>query len=284
MGYGDDIMATGFARIAKQKYPNLQVVIGNRQTRTLHESIIFNNNPNITKVSDINPSINLVWIENYPGKRPYIKSTDENKIYWNHDYRAIKGDLYFFEEEMNKAISAFKKINEEWDLKYINKKKKIVFIEPSRKIKNVYKDPNLVNTQLGELNKDWGFENWKKLINSFQDEILFIRSVYEGSKHIEGVYEFESDFRSACAMMSLCNAFIGFEGGFSHAAAALNKKAVILFGGWIHPKITGYNIHTNIYIDTEDSPCGMRNYCEHCNKCRSLMKVKMVKEKLLEIL
>ena len=41
------------------------------------------------------------------------------------------------------------------------------------------------------------------------------------------VYEYESDYRAACAMMSLCDAFIGWEGGFSHAAAALNKKAVV---------------------------------------------------------
>ena len=51
---------------------------------------------------------------------------------------------------------------------------------------------------------------------------------------------------------------------FSHAAAALDKKAVVLFGGYIHPNTTGYNFHYNIYIDIEDSPCGMRKYCEHC--------------------
>ena len=29
MGYGDDLMITGIARIEKKKYPNKQVVIGN---------------------------------------------------------------------------------------------------------------------------------------------------------------------------------------------------------------------------------------------------------------
>ena len=125
MGKGDQIMVTGFARLAKQKYPNLQVVIGNKKSGTLYDSVIFKNNPNITKASDLNRSINKVWIENYPGNRPYIKSTDETKIYWNLDYRPIKGDLYFVDKEINSAISAFKKINEEWNLKFGNKTKKI---------------------------------------------------------------------------------------------------------------------------------------------------------------
>ena len=77
---------------------------------------------------------------------------------------------------------------------------------------------------------------------------------------------------------------MGWEGGFSHAAAALDKKAVVLFGGWIHPNTTGYKFHSNIYIDIEGSPCGMRNYCEHCNKCRNLISVEKVRTSLESIL
>ena len=280
MGYGDEIMATGFARLAKQKYPNLQVVIGNKENGNIYDSVIFNNNPNITKASDLNLSINKVWIENYRNNRPYVQHADKKKFYWNLNYRPVRGSLYFDDKEINSAVSAFKEINKEWNSKFRNKRKRIVFIEPSRKNKKY----DLTKTTSGVLNKDWGAKNWQKLINSFQGEILFIRTVYEGVRYFDGVYEYKSDFRSACVMMSLCDSFIGFEGGFSHAAAALNKKAVVLFGGWIHPKITGYNLHTNIYVDIEGSPCGMRDYCEHCNKCRNLIKVETVKEKLQQIL
>ena len=31
MGLGDDIMATGYARLAKEKYPDFQIVIGNQK-------------------------------------------------------------------------------------------------------------------------------------------------------------------------------------------------------------------------------------------------------------
>ena len=123
MGYGDEIMVTGFARLAKQKYPHLQVVIGDKKSGKLYDSIIFKNNLNITKASNLDLSINKVWIENYFGKRPYVKDVDKERIYWNFNYRPVRGDLYFDDEEMNSAIFAFKKINEEWNLKFGNQMK-----------------------------------------------------------------------------------------------------------------------------------------------------------------
>ena len=33
MGFGDEIMATAYAKIEKQKYPERQIVVGNSKTR-----------------------------------------------------------------------------------------------------------------------------------------------------------------------------------------------------------------------------------------------------------
>ena len=51
-----------------------------------------------------------------------------------------------------------------------------------------------------------------------------------------------------------------------HAAAATDKNAVVIFGGHISPNITGYDIHTNIYVDINKSPCGEKNICTHCKE------------------
>ena len=48
-------------------------------------------------------------------------------------------------------------------------------------------------------------------------------------------------------MINEVDFYVGPEGGFGHVAAALNKKAVLYFGGWISPDIIGYNFHENIY-------------------------------------
>ena len=55
------------------------------------------------------------------------------------------------------------------------------------------------------------------------------------------------NFRLACAIMNKCDIYLGPEGGFGHVAAALKKKAVIYFGGWITPNVIGYDFH-KIYI------------------------------------
>ena len=47
MGYGDDIMITGYAKALKEKYPNYQIVAGNRKDGVVVDSIIFNNIDNL---------------------------------------------------------------------------------------------------------------------------------------------------------------------------------------------------------------------------------------------
>ena len=65
MGYGDELMATGIAKIQKKKNPDSQIVIGNFQNRTITQSIIFDNNPNIiTDSKKIDPKVKLFFINN----------------------------------------------------------------------------------------------------------------------------------------------------------------------------------------------------------------------------
>jgi len=278
MGYGDEIMSTGFARIAKQKYPDKQIIIGSTKKERIYESEIFKNNPNITTIKNLKPNINKVWINSYKNNRPYFLKSKSNKekIIWNYNYRPVKGDLFFDNEEKNYANLIFEELKKKRNLKFKNKFKKIVYIETSR----ISKD----NTRLGFQNRNWSFENWNNFVKYFKEDIFFIQSKHKDSKAIDGVFTFESNFRNACSVMSMCDLFVGWEGGFAHAAAALNKKAVVIFGGWIDPKITGYDFHENIYINIEGSPCGMRNYCDHCQKCIKLISTELVISKFKQII
>ena len=80
--------------------------------------------------------------------------------------------------------------------------------------------------------------------------------------------------------MKITDLFIGTEGGMHHAAAALNKKAVIIFGGHISPNITGYSFHKNLYIDDESSPCGNKLKCKHCEECLNKITTKLLLNKI----
>ena len=148
---------------------------------------------------------------------------------------------HFDEKEKTFAKNIIKKLVKTWNNNNSKKFKKIVFIETSRKAKI---------KKHGLNNRDWGIENWIKFIDKYKKDYLFVQSLHADSKIINGIYTFKSDFRQACAVLSHCDIFLGWEGGFVQAAAALNKNALVLFGGWIHPNVTGYNFHTNIYIIT----------------------------------
>ena len=61
---------------------------------------------------------------------------------------------------------------------------------------------------------------------------MIIQSVHKESKKNLSVFSPENmDFRLACAVLNEADFYVGPEGGFGHVAAALNKKAVLYFGG-----------------------------------------------------
>ena len=92
------------------------------------------------------------------------------------------------------------------------------------------------------------------------------------------------NYRSAVAILSKCDLFLGTESGLHHAAAATSVKGVVIFGGWNSPKITGYDLHDNIYIDSEESPCGFKITCKHCQRCMELITPKLIIERILKSL
>ena len=112
---------------------------------------------------------------------------------------------------------------------------------------------------------------------------LFIQTIHEDSFpiHRENVFHYASDFRRACAILIYCDLYFGPEGGFPQAAAALNKKAVVIFGGWINPLVIGYDFHHNIYVDINGSPCGNREICQHCKDCMKKIDLSNLKNMII---
>ena len=273
MGYGDEIMITGYAKILKQKYPEHQIVAGNKKSGVISDSPIFNNNPNIKKFAEVK-NMQTIWIESYSGNRPYFIKETEDKYYWNAKHRVKIGDLFFSETENKFASNILTSAKQWWHERNNHIYKNIIFVEPSR-IKTTKNNASI--------NRNWGSEKWVSFINMHKDKYLFLQSILQDSDLIDNTYKFKSGFREACAVLNQCDYVIGGEGGFTHAAGALNKKGLFIYGGWIDPKITGYSNHKNIYIDIEGSPCGMKIYCEHCKKCNEIMTVDMISKNFLEM-
>ena len=85
-------------------------------------------------------------------------------------------------------------------------------------------------------------------------------------------------------MLSKADLFIGPHGGMSIAAGALDKKAVVIFGGWSDPKNLGYDFHTNLFIENKKSPWGSKYECQHCKKCMNLITIEMVINEINKLL
>tara|TARA_Y100000588_G_scaffold106378_1_gene116347 strand:- start:290 stop:1159 length:870 start_codon:yes stop_codon:yes gene_type:complete len=280
MGYGDELMATGIAKIQKQKFPDRQIVVGNFKKKIITQSIIFLNNPNIImdpKKIDKNKAV--YFVNSHPGNRPHINwgKTVKGKNIWNFNFKPTPGELYFSKNEIVYAKKILKDSKSFWNKNYNYKYKGIIFIETTSLKIN---DPRM---GFKHVNKDWGHQNWLSLVEKLKKNYLIIQPLHKKSNKYNGIFSFDSDFRQACSVMKFCNIYVGPEGGFGHAAAALNKPGVIIFGGWITPQVTGYDFHDNIYIDIEGSPCGVFSHeCDHCKKCMSKITVSMIEESIIK--
>lgn len=89
-------------------------------------------------------------------------------------------------------------------------------------------------------------------------------------------------FRHSLALMKRAKFYVGPEGGLHHGAAAVGTPAVVIFGGYISPDITGYAHHYNHYVGGE--PCGSFQQCPHCSNAMALITVEQVFESCQQIM
>ena len=276
MGFGDEIMATYYAKLEKQKYPDRQVVVGNYKTKKATDSRIFYNNPKISDPKKLDENKIVHFVDLNSKNRPYIdwKRTTKHKFYWNPNHRAIPGELYFDEQEVDEAQNTIKEAIAFWKSSNSIEHRGIIIIEPSRIGEKISKDDERVFDKCGE-NQMWGLKKWDKAIEILKKNYLIVNmSVNQNSFSHQNIFSYDCNFRIACAIMKHCNLYLGPEGGFAHAAAALLKPAVVIYGGWISPQVIGYDFHENLYVDIEGSPCGIRDReCAHCRKCMDLITV-----------
>lgn len=238
MGYGDALLASGIAKKAREKHPDKPICIGTGSEIEWNE--VFEGNPFLSR--DVVPG--AVWVHSYKSFRPYVdyaKTTSE-KFAWKKDFKAAPGEIYLREDELRWVQSGF------------------VYIEPN------------IKGWLGP-NKDWGFENWQEVVKRLPD----VRFIQGPGRKLDGVEQVETtSFRDACALLSRSDLFVGTDGGLHHAAAAFGKKAVVVWGGYTHPRNLGYDFHTNLHSGTE--PCGNLKPCSHCVKAMKQVSPKRVAE------
>jgi hypothetical protein len=250
MGYGDQLMATGMARGARARGKRIAFGDGQKILWDHHSAQIFRGNPNIAEPGSEGET-DLEWIPFYRGNRIYNRQAGDRWI-WNPDFRAIPGDVHFDEQEAAFARhfgSGF------------------VVIEP-----------NVPEFKTVAPNKQWPVARYREVaMRVMADGLRVVQFDHGGAVKIAGARLVRSPtFRHGMAVLANAALYIGAEGGLHHAAAAVGIPAVVLFGGFIPPQVTGYDTHTNLTGGAE--ACGSLKACEHCKRAMEAISVSDVME------
>lgn len=237
IGLGDDLMATGMAKGAHAR--GKRIAFGNNRIIKWgpHSRIIFKGNPNIAPPGSERAN-DLEWVRYYKGHRIY-NHQEGNRWIWNKEFRAKPGELYFSADELSFAHWA----------------------EPGF----IVIEPNVPPEKKHAVNKQWPVDRFEAVAREFVAAGYRVMQFgYPTAKHRlqNAQYVNTPSFRHAAALLQRARLAILPEGGMHHAAAAVGVRAVVLFGGFIPPSVTGYDMHANLTGGAE--ACGLLERCQHC--------------------
>lgn len=228
-------MASGLARGAADRGKRIAFGDGHRILWDKNSPEIFRKNKNIaTPGSERDKDIE--WIPFYKGHRIYNRQ-GSNRWIWNMEFKAIPGELFFSQEEINFASR----------------------IRPGF----VLIEPNVPWWKTVAFNKDWGKAKYQAVADALRNRGHRVAQFSFGRDRLSGVEViYAGDFRSAVAALARAKFAVLPEGGLHHGAAAVGVRAAVLFGGFIPPAVTGYDTHINLTGGAE--ACGSIHECKHC--------------------
>ena len=137
-------------------------------------------------------------------------------------------------------------------------------------------EPNLPWWKSVAPNKDWGREKYQRVADLLRAEGHRVAqfSNPKGTTLVGVEQLFTTSFRDALAILKNAGVYVGPEGGLHHGAAAVGVPAVVLFGGFIPPAVTGYDAHVNLTGGVE--ACGSLSACAHCKAAMKSISVEEV--------
>lgn len=251
MGLGDEIMAAGHA-MRRHRETGERVAILDR-TGHPRRHPLWDGNPAIAQGGE-GAGADVV---NGSGCRPYLHypwSKDTGQRFTDWRARDHVARIFFTRDERAFAASMVQGIDP------------VVVIEPTLKPK-------------ANANKDWGFSRYQRVVELLPD-LRFVQlgpqppdRVLPGVRHIA-----TQAYRDALAVLARASAYVGAEGFFHHAAAALGVPAVVLFNPSVPVETLGYPDHVN--LGASDSPCGSWRPCAHCRAALDAVTPEQVAEEL----
>jgi ADP-heptose:LPS heptosyltransferase len=246
MGYGDELMATGLARGARDRGELVAFGDGQRIRWSPLSAEMFARNPNIAEPGS-EGSARLRWVAHYPSARAYHARPSRRDGHWryNYSFRATPGELFYTAAERDFADGL---------------EGGFILIEPT--------------TKRVAPNKQWPIDRWRELADRLSRDFDVVQFVHNQPAIPEARGIETPTFRHAAAAIEKAAAVILPEGGLHHASAMYQTRGVVLFGGFTPPEITGYRCHINLF--TGGTACGSMKPCQHCAEAMAAISVDRV--------
>jgi ADP-heptose:LPS heptosyltransferase len=261
MGYGDKLMAIGDAWAQHQSDPlKRKVAIGDgTRLDTTDVDLTWGLDHFLATPETFDPE-NQTWALSWPGRRPYIdyalmretlaqqgmiiEKTAKlvqrlGRYIWKPDYRASPAPFVLTVREQEIADS--------W-----RARGPFAVLEPFVKMR-------------APPSKQWPVDRFAAAGRLISKQVPVFQVVGPNRPTLPGFRPIRTEsFRDAVAVLSAASLYVGPEGGLHHASAAVGTRAVVVFGGFISPEVTGYANHANLTGGATHF-CGTRfRLCPHC--------------------
>lgn len=282
MGIGDKLMAIGDAWNVHQRDPKgRKVAIGNGVSLDPTDMDLcyglsdFLVTPQTFEGPDQHP-----WVISYPGCRPYIDYPTMRELLVRKGYRILKRRKYA--SRLGRYV---------WDLSYrptpapivLTTQEENVYEEWKSKGRFVIFEPFIKPS--APVNKQWSVSKFQAAARLIS-QIAPVYQIAGQNSPVLGNFPVirTSAFRDVFPYLKAASLYFGPEGGLHHATAAMGTKAIVLYGGFIAPQVTGYDSHVNLTGNALYA-CGVRNgACPHCQQAFDNISPEEVAEHAMKIL
>lgn len=269
IGLGDILMLSCVAAEYKKQYPKKKIITLSRYPE------LFDNNPNIwrsyhlpkfipsrfwytLKLNNIH-CINYENIE-YPPKKHHILELCCLSAGLKEYSVDLRPEIFLTDDELQMTRRKFK----------LPEKYCVIHSE--------------CGTDWFSGNKDWGHDNWQKVVNKLKAFIHLVQVGASKDKLLEGCLDLrgKTSIRELAAVINQAKLFLGQEGGLGHIAGSLKTKGMVVIGGLQPPELVSYTNNFHFTGKTDCSPCWLREKCPYNKKCMDSIKSDFVVDTIIK--
>ena len=118
-------------------------------------------------------------------------------------------------------------------------------------------------------NKEWIAGRFQEVVRLLAGEFDFVQlgspsdSPLEGARDLRG----KTSLRETAALVAASRIVVAQEGFLTHLARAVDTRAVVVYGGFSDPAVTGYSANINLTRSPPCAPCWSPSRCDFGHIC-----------------